>query len=133
MEKIVLIAVGGGVGSAMRYVMSDWAQRLLASGTAAAFPGGTLLVNVLGSLLLGFLACALPAATALPPQYRVAILVGLLGGFTTFSTYAFETFSLINDGQWRLAAVNFLVNNGAALAAVGLGYRLAEKIYGVTT
>ena len=63
----------------------------------------------------------------------MAILVGVLGGFTTFSTYAFETFTFINDRQWGLAATNFLLNNGVALLAAGVGYRIAQRLYGVTT
>ncbi len=132
MEKLFLIAIGGGIGSVLRYSVAHWSQLLFSSNTLTPFPLGTLLVNTFGSFALGFLAYALPGVLWLPPQYRVAILVGLLGGFTTFSTYAFETFNYLNDGQWGVAGLNFLLNNSLALAAALIGFRLAERIYGVT-
>ena len=132
MEKLLLIAIGGGVGSVLRYLLAQWCQVLFSSSTLTPFPLGTLLVNTFGSFALGFLAYSLPGVLWLPPQYRVAILVGLLGGFTTFSTYAFETFSYINDGQLGVAGLNFVLNNGLALVTALIGFRLAERIYGVT-
>ncbi len=64
-------------------------------------------------------------------EYRMALLVGLLGAFTTFSTFGIETFSLANDGQFRLAAANILLSNGLGLGALWFGYRLSEKWFGV--
>jgi CrcB protein len=127
MAKILLIAVGGGVGSVMRYWVAGLGQALF----GATFPFGTLLVNTIGALLLGALAAVFAGPMLIPEQYRLALTIGLLGGFTTFSTYALETFSLTNEREWGWAAANVLLNNGLALAAAWLGYRLAERVYGV--
>ncbi len=131
MSKLLLIGVGGGIGAVLRYVLADGAHRIMSANSLPPLPAGTLLVNVIGSLLLGFLAFALPAVSSLSPAARMAILVGGLGAFTTFSTYAFETVQLLNDGQWGLATGNFLLNNGLSLAAAWGGYRVAERFYGV--
>ncbi len=133
MYKLVLIAVAGGVGSLLRYLVAGLAQRLVGGALLLSVPAGTLLVNVTGSALLGFLACALPAVSAWPAEWRVALLVGGLGGFTTFSTFALETFRLADEGQWGFALLNLALNNALALAAAWLGWRLAERIYGVVS
>lgn len=125
--KLILIAVGGAAGALLRYAIAGVCQQLAGDG----FPLGTLVVNSLGSGVLGFLAAAFAGPWLVPEAYRAGLLIGLLGGFTTFSTYALESFSLANDRQWTLAAANLLFNNAAALLAAWLGYRLAERIYGV--
>jgi CrcB protein len=127
MWKILLIAMGGGAGSVSRYLIAGWAQRL----TAGAFPVGTLAVNLLGCLLVGFLGALFAGPYLIREEYRFALMVGFLGGFTTFSTYGLETFSLTNDGQLTAALVNVLASNGFGLLGVWLGYRLTEKWIGV--
>ncbi len=131
MSKLMLIAVGGGIGAVLRYLLTDGIHRLMSVATLPPLPAGTLVVNVLGSVVLGFLAFTLPAVSPLSPAARMAILVGGLGAFTTFSTYAYETVMLLNDGEWAIATLNFFLNNGLALAAAWGGYRLAERMYGV--
>ncbi|MFQ5413919.1 MAG: fluoride efflux transporter CrcB [Phycisphaerae bacterium] len=127
MTKVLLIAVGGGVGSVLRYAVSGWAQRMTSSG----FPSGTLAVNVLGCLVIGFLGAALAGPVLVREEYRVAVMVGCLGGFTTFSTYGLETVALASDGQaWR-AVVNVLLQNALGLSAVWIGYRWARAWVGV--
>ena len=126
MTKLLLIFVGGGCGSVLRYLAGGWAQRL----TTGPFPAGTLAVNITGCLLIGFLTPLLTGHYLMREEYRIAILVGLLGGFTTFSTFAMETVSLTGDRQWRLAALNVLLSNGLGLAAAWLGSRTASAIYG---
>ncbi len=127
MTKVVLIALGGGVGSVLRYALAGVGQRL----TTTDFPLGTLLVNVAGCLLIGFLYAALAGPWLIREEYRVAILVGLLGGFTTFSTFGYETFGLLNERQYALAAANVGASVVLGLAAVWLGYRVAERAFGV--
>jgi len=127
MTKIMLIALGGGAGSVLRYLIAGWGQRL----ASETFPFGTLLVNVLGCLLIGFLYAAFAGPWLVREEYRLALLVGVLGGFTTFSTFGYETFTLANDGQWGLVLFNVGLSVTLGLAAVGLGYRLAEKMLGV--
>ncbi|MFQ5489907.1 MAG: fluoride efflux transporter CrcB, partial [Phycisphaerae bacterium] len=90
------------------------------------FPLGTLTVNVCGCLLIGVLSAFFAGPQLVREEYRVALLVGLLGGLTTFSSFGWETTALINDGQLVRAGLNVLLNNGAGLAAVWLGYRLTE-------
>lgn len=126
MEKLALIFLGSGLGGLLRYFVGGWAQRL----TAGAFPLGTLVVNLCGCLLIGFLMAALAGRWMMREEHRVALTIGLLGGFTTFSAFGWETFALINDGQYLRAAANVVLSVGLGLAAVGGGYRLAQAWLG---
>ena len=127
MLKVLFIFLGSGAGGVLRYAVSGWTQRL-ANG---AFPIGTLIVNVTGCLLIGFLTAALSGRMLMREEYRVAVLIGLLGGYTTFSTFGLETFTFLNDGQaWR-ALLNIAASVVLGLAAVWIGYRLAENWLGV--
>jgi len=127
MFKILMIAAGGAVGATLRYSISGWGQKLV----SGSFPIGTLLVNVIGCLLIGF-ACALFAGPHLiREEYRAGLLIGLLGAFTTFSTFGWETFALANAYQMRLAILNIVLSNGVGLFAVWFGYRVGEKWFGV--
>lgn len=122
MYRIALIFLAGGLGSVLRYGVARWAHGL----AGGWFPVGTLTVNVAGSLLLGFLTPWLLAggpSGIVDESHRVAILVGLLGGFTTFSTYAYETTALSQQGRPGLALANLLLTNALALAAAWLGMR----------
>lgn len=128
MVKLLWIAAGGSVGAVLRYAVSGWVQR---PAGATTFPIGTLTVNVVGCLAMGLLYAVFAGHSLIREEYRLAILVGVLGGFTTFSTFGYETFALINDRQFARAAVNVLLSNAAAIAAVWLGYRLGERWVGV--
>src|SRR3990172_12184263 len=123
MTKLLFIAVGGAIGSVLRYSVGGWAQRL----TQGSFPVGTLAVNLCGCLAIGFLGALLAGPWLVREEYRFGILVGLLGGFTTFSSYGWETFALTNEGQFGMALANVLLSNGFGLLAVWAGYRVAEK------
>lgn len=127
MLQIFLIALGGSVGSVLRYLMAGWGQRL-SSGT---FPFGTLLVNVLGCLLIGFLNALFNGPYLIRQEYRLALTVGVLGGFTTFSAFGWESFSLANDGQYFRAILNILLSITLGLVAVWLGYRLSQRWFGL--
>lgn len=127
MTKYVLIAAGGAFGSVLRYALQGWVQRLVNGG----FPLGTLAVNVLGCLVLGFLAAAFTGPVLIREEYRVGLTIGVLGGFTTFSTFGLETFNLTNDGQFRLALANVLLSVGLGFAAVWAGFRFSEWWFGV--
>jgi CrcB protein len=126
MFRLFLIFVGGGCGSVLRYAVAGWVQRFAGS----TFPWGTFVANVLGCTALGFLASLFMGPFLIREDYRLAILVGLLGGFTTFSSYGWETLTLAGDGQWWLASANVVLSNGCGLAAAWLGIRLAGAIYG---
>lgn len=127
MTKYFLIAVGGAAGSVLRYSLQGWVQRLVNGG----FPLGTLAVNVLGCLVLGFLAAAFTGPVLIREEYRVGLTIGVLGGFTTFSTFELEIFHLTNDGQFRLALANVLLSVGLGYAAVWAGYRFSEWWFGI--
>jgi fluoride exporter len=122
MIKILLIAAGGGAGTTMRYLLSGLVQR--ASGSA--IPIGTLAVNVIGCFVIGLLATALAGPNLLREEWRLALFVGLLGGFTTFSAFGFETITQFNEGRVLAAGLNVLVHNALGLGAAWLGYRLAQ-------
>jgi CrcB protein len=126
MINLMLIAAGGAAGAVLRYGVAGLVHRL----TDSTWPWGTLAVNVLGCLIIG-LCGALVAGQFMPERYRLLVMVGVLGSFTTFSTFGYETFELVNDGQLIDAAANVLASNAAGLLAVWLGYRLTEHFAGV--
>jgi len=125
--KYALIMVGGAVGSLLRYILQGWGQAL----TNDTFPLGTLGVNVVGCFAIGFLNYLLTGPWPIRAEYRIGLLVGLLGGFTTFSSFGWETFSLANEGQGMRAMMNMLLSITVGFIAVWLGFRLAERWYGV--
>lgn len=125
--KLMLIAFGGAFGSAMRYLVSGWTQKL----SETAFPIGTMAVNVIGCLCIGVLGAIFASPFSPREEYRLALAIGVLGGFTTFSTFGLETFELINDREFARAGINILATNACCLAAVWIGYRLTEKLVGV--
>jgi fluoride exporter len=127
MTKWLLIAAGGAFGSVMRYAVHGWVQRT----TNSNFPWGTLAVNVVGCTVIGFLAATFAGPRSIREEYRLAIIVGILGGFTTFSAFGWETFSLANDRQFASAALNIILSCGVGLFAVWAGYRIAEAVFGI--
>ena len=127
MLKVVLIAAGGGLGAVLRYVVSAWGQRLM----GGSFPLGTLLVNVTGCLVIGLVGARLAAPHLVREELRVFLLVGLLGGYTTFSTLGWETLMELNDGETSRALANLLITNAVGVTAVWLGYRFGERLFGV--
>jgi fluoride exporter len=126
MLRLLLIFFVGGCGCLLRYGVAGWTQRF----TGSSFPTGTLAVNVVGCLVMGFLTSLLTGPVLVREEYRLAILVGLLGGFTTFSAFGYETVALASDRQFGLAALNVLLSNGLGLFGIYLGMRLSVAIYG---
>lgn len=125
-RMLVMIFLGGGIGSVARYLIAGWTQ----STTHAAFPVGTMSVNLIGCLLIGFLASAFEGRWLVQQDYRQMALVGVLGGFTTFSTFSHETFKLLADQQYRLALLNIIMSVVLCLSGVWIGYRMAQKWLG---
>lgn len=111
---LLYVAVGGAAGAVARYGLSGWIH----GRTELQFPWGTLVVNVLGSLLIGFALAYLDAAR-ITPEVRALITVGLLGGFTTFSTFSYESVALLQAGAWPKAA---LYVGGSVLVGIGAVY-----------
>ncbi|NLW87167.1 MAG: fluoride efflux transporter CrcB [Planctomycetes bacterium] len=124
MLQITLIFLAGGLGCLLRYGIAGWAQRF----GNGVFPTGTLAVNIIGCVAIGFLAALFSGPTIIREEYRVAILVGLLGGFTTFSTFGHETLSLTNDGRFAMAGLNLLLSNSLGLGAAWLGARIGSTL-----
>jgi CrcB protein len=122
--QALAIAAGGAAGSLLRFWMSNGIYGLLGRG----FPYGTLAVNVLGSLLMGFLYVLLVDKLALGAAWRGLLLVGLLGGFTTFSAFSMETLALLQDGAALKALLNILLSVALCLGAAWLGVLAARLL-----
>lgn len=123
MKSLFAVAMGGALGAVARYVLSNWVYQWL----GRSFPWGTLVVNVVGSFLMGFLFFLFSERVILHPDVRIALLVGGLGALTTFSTFSIETFHLIEDGLYLLAVANILASVVLCVGAVWLGI-LSAKI-----
>jgi fluoride exporter len=121
MIKILAVGLGGFVGAIARYGLSGLAHRVSGGG----FAWGTLLVNVLGCLAIGYLAGTIEARQPFSPQVRLFLLVGILGSLTTFSTFGHETFTYLESGALWLACMNILLNVALGLSSVVLGRMLA--------
>lgn len=126
MNKALLVGVGGFVGSVLRYWVSGWVQQVTAS---AGFPFGTLAVNLLGCLVIGFLSQLADVRGVFTPETRALVFVGVLGGFTTFSTFSNETFNLFRDNEVFSALTNLALQIVLGLGAVWLGRTLAYWIW----
>ncbi len=122
--QITAIFLGGGLGALARFFISTFVNDRVASN----FPYGTLTVNVLGSFLMGFLAMWLVEKLGLNPLLRLAIFVGFLGAFTTFSTFSMETLNLFEEGLALRALLNMFVNVSLSVLAVWLGVLLGRAI-----
>jgi fluoride exporter len=120
------IFLGGGLGSLARWGLSGW----IATRYGETFPLGTILVNVSGSFLIGmFAAMTGPEGRWLVPSaWRQFVMLGLFGGYTTFSSFSLQTLTLAQDGQWWKAAANILLSVLLCLGGVWLGYVLAMQI-----
>ena len=123
MERYLLVALGGALGSLLRYLLGAWVQGLLGPG----FPWSTLLVNALGSLLIGAVV-RLSLEGALSGEARLFLAVGVLGGFTTFSSFSYETLALVQDGEVLLALAYALGSLLLSFILVYLGYRLGGML-----
>lgn len=121
MVNVLLVALGGALGSVMRYGVSLAVLRILGSG----LPYGTIAVNLAGSLGAGLLLGSFGNLSAAPAM-RAFLLIGFLGGFTTFSAFSLETISLFRDGQARMAIINILLNNVLGIGLAFVGYMLAK-------
>ena len=124
MKEVAAIAVGGAVGSVLRYGLSSWVAVLAGRG----FPYGTLAVNVLGCLAMGFLFMLFIDRLSDSTLWRAGLLIGVLGGFTTFSSFSIETFNLIEQGDWFRAVSNVLASILLCLAATWIGALMARSL-----
>ncbi|MCO6413292.1 MAG: fluoride efflux transporter CrcB [Thiogranum sp.] len=124
MSQILAIAGGGALGALLRYWMSTGVYTIM----GRSFPYGTLTVNVLGSLLMGFLYIWLLERTIGGAAARAFLLIGLLGSFTTFSAFSIETLNLMEGGEFLKALVNMLLSVILCIAAAALGVLMARQL-----
>ena len=124
MRDFLAISLGAVVGANLRYSMSRYAARLL----GPVFPYGTLAINLFGSFVLGFFLVWTSERVMVDPRWRLLVAVGFCGGYTTFSSYAYESMAFFQQGQWTLLAVNVLGNNLLACLAVLAGMALARVL-----
>jgi len=117
------VALGGSLGAIARYALGSFIN----SNVNAQFPSGTLLVNVTGSFIIGFL-FAMFERLSLPNELKLLLITGFLGAYTTFSSYSLETVRLAMDGKLSVALVNFLLNNGLCLACTVLGMAASASL-----
>src|SRR3954447_6175335 len=118
MQKTIFIALAGLVGTLIRYGLSGFVARQYGE----TFPWGTLVVNLIGSFLAGAIYYLADERFLISPTLRTVILIGLLGGLTTFSSYGLQTFTLLRDGEIGLATLNIAVSNVLGLFMVWIGY-----------
>ena len=123
-ERAILLAVaaGGALGAVLRYLLSGWAQAL----GGARFPWGTLAVNVLGSSAIGVLMAAFLEHATTSPVTRAFWVIGVIGGFTTYSAFSYETVTLLSVGDWTAGGVNVMANLVLGVAAAFVGIRLGS-------
>jgi CrcB protein len=122
--RLLLIGLAGLLGTLARYALSGFIARRFGE----TFPTGTLVVNIVGCFLAGFLFYLMQERFLVNDIVRTAIMIGFLGGFTTFSSFGLQTFTLLRDGEMGLATMNVLVSNIAGLLTVWAGYSLARFI-----
>jgi len=124
LNQTLAIAAGGAIGALMRFWMSNGIYALLGRG----FPYGTLAVNVLGSLLMGFLYILMIERLADSGEWRAFALIGLLGAFTTFSTFSIETLNLFEQADYAKAVANMLISVLACVGAAFVGVMVARQL-----
>lgn len=126
MSRLLFVGLGGFLGATARYLISGWAQEL----TSSSFPLGTLVVNVAGSFFLAFLAILAFESGHLPLNFRLFFLTGLLGAFTTYSTFSYETLQLMLENLPRMYLLNIASNTIFSLAGAWLGFIFANHLKG---
>ena len=124
--RLLLICLGGAVGTGARYLIGGLAARWL----GPEFPYGTLFINVLGSFLIGFIQQVGLTTLAIPETTRLVLTIGVMGGFTTYSSFSYETISLIENGSWLGAAANVVLTTGLCLVVCVLGLGLGRVVVG---
>lgn len=116
--KIILVALGAGFGGGLRYWLSSISYKIF----PVYFPFGTLIVNVLGSIILGFLIFGFDEKELLHPSLKLLLGVGFCGGLTTFSTFSLETINLLRESQFLFASLNVLANMFLTILGIYIGY-----------
>ena len=123
MLRLLFVAAGGAIGTVCRYLLSTLDYTF----SGGVFPFSTLLINLMGSLVIGFL-WGLFERSVISPTMRMFLFIGVLGGFTTFSTFCLENFNLIRDGELRIALWNILLSNVLGIVLVFAGFALSRNV-----
>ncbi len=126
LKTILWVGLGGFIGANLRYAIGSWVDT---HWYAAGFPLGTFVINVSGAFVLGFLATFLSEVILSAPHTRLLLTVGLLGAYTTFSTFSFESVKLLEEGYWLQALLNMAGSVVMAVIAAWLGIILARALY----
>jgi CrcB protein len=124
MSNILIIGIGGFLGAITRYGAAVW----IGQRWGRSFPLGTFVINVSGSFLIGLLMTLLAERFMVNPQWRLMLVVGFLGAYTTFSTFEYETGALLKDGEWMIALLNVVLSVILGFAALKLGEVIAKSI-----
>ena len=124
--RLLLICLGGAVGTGARYLIGGLAARWL----GPEFPYGTLIINVLGSFLIGFIQQVGLTTLAIPETTRLVLTIGIMGGLTTYSSFSYETIRLIENGSWLGAAANIVLTTCLCLVVCVLGLGLGRLVVG---
>lgn len=124
MMNYLVVFAGGGIGSVARFALASW----IGQRWGRSFPLGTFMVNVFGSFLIGLLMTLMAERFLENPQWRLLLVVGGLGGFTTFSTFQYETGKLVGDGELIYAALNIVLSVLVGFTALKLGEVIAKSI-----
>lgn len=126
MDRLLWVCLGSALGGGARYLISQGALKILGT----SFPYGTLVVNVVGSFLIGLIMQVAIGSTLISPTTRLFLTTGVLGGLTTYSTFNYETLGLVRDGLWGIGALNVVVTVVACLVAGVLGIAAGRLILG---
>jgi fluoride exporter len=124
LQTVLLISVGAIIGANLRYFVAQYVARLIPS----TFPYGTLVINISASFILGFFLIWTSERVLADPRWRILVAVGFCATYSTYSSFAFETFALFEKGLFSLAALNFLLTNVVCFIAVVLGAALARTV-----
>jgi len=126
MTKFLWICLGGAIGTGARYLLSGWVLNVL----GPSFPYGTLAVNVIGSFLIGLINYLGLQSEVISPSLRIFLTMGVMGGFTTYSSFNYETLQYLQEGIWFLGLLNILVMLLVCLVAGVLGFVMAKWVLG---
>ncbi|MDM8534825.1 fluoride efflux transporter CrcB [Clostridiaceae bacterium HSG29] len=122
--RLIAVGCGGFIGASLRYLISGWGLKLF----GGAFPYGTLLVNILGGFLIGFIMKGSMGTFTITPTMRIFLTTGLMGGLTTFSTFSYETIGMLEESNYLLGSLNVFLNLSFSLIGVYLGKMMIDII-----
>jgi CrcB protein len=124
MIKYLVVGAGGFIGAIARYIIGAW----IGQKWGRSFPLGTFVINISGSFFIGLIMTLLTEKLMVNPQWRLLLVIGFLGAYTTFSTFEYETGSLLKDGEWMIAAMNAVLSVFLGFAALKIGELIAKSV-----